>query len=250
MSVGITQNIKPFVTIDYSEPRVDSMFYVRNQEYKISSYISTNYSNPIAIDLNASFKTVKRRLTKPWQYSFSYAPRIRFSNKFLFTLSNSYTKVFQDAGYVSKSNDSIFFGVRNISNQILTMEFDYNIRRNVSFNLRLRHNWTLVNYLDYYLLSPKGFLYPLSLPYHYFSNRDVNSNFFNIDFIFKWIIVPGSEITVSYKLNVSSSSDILIYNYYGNFENMYLENPNIQSLSVKLILYLNTQTVRKIKRSR
>lgn len=244
-SIGLTQNIKPFVTYDYSEPRTLGLFFVRNPEYRVRSWISTNYSNPIAIDFNFSYTTVKRRLTKPWKITYSFAPRVRFSDKFLFTLSNSYAKSFNDAGYVARSNDSIFFGVRNISNQILTMEFDYNLRKNMSLNLRMRHNWTIVNYQDYYLLSKTGFLYPLSFPYHYFNSKDINSNFFNIDFIFRWIIVPGSELSVSYKLRITSSSDVMFYDYYDNFENMYESNANIQSLSAKLILYFNKQTVKK-----
>lgn len=244
-SVGMMQNIKPFVSYDYSESRTTGLFYIRDPEYNVRTWISTNYSNPLAIDLSFTYKTVKRRLTKPWAISYAFAPRIRFSDKFFVTISDSYSKSFNDAGYVAKSDDSVFFGVRNISNRIMTMEFDYNISKDVSTNLRIRHNWTVVNYQDYYLLSKTGFLYPLSFPYHYFENKDINSNFFNIDFIFKWIIVPGSELSVAYKLKITSSTDVMFDNYYDNFDDMWQNNPVIQSLSAKLILYFNSQMLKK-----
>ncbi len=249
-STGLQFQYQPLPAYDYFEPRVDGRFFVRDIYYKLKTWISTNYSNPIAFDFSTYFKHTKQRLVKPLEYGISYGWRFRLSNQVLFTFGNSYSHLYNDAGYVAKEDekDSIFFGIRDIRNQILTSELDYNIRPNLYFNLRLRHYWSIVDYKDYYLLALSGYLYPLDKPYHYFENKDINSNFFNVDFILKWIFTPGTELTVSYKMQISSSSQNLVYVYYDDFEQMYFNSPRLQSFSVKFILYLNSNTFHELRK--
>ncbi|MEA3451150.1 MAG: DUF5916 domain-containing protein, partial [Bacteroidota bacterium] len=55
----------------------------------------------------------------------------------------------------------------------------------------------------------------------------------------KWIFIPGSELSIVYKKNITSTTNSIIQDYYSNFENMYFNYPHLNSFSFKIILFID-----------
>lgn len=244
MILGAIFSFNPKEVYDYFEPRVENKFYVKEPSKSIRFWLSSNYANPLAYDFNLNYHFAKLDNKFQRGYELTFSPRIRFSNRALLVLSSAIRKEFNNIGYVdvNESKDSVFFGKRNIKYTTNSILFDYIFTKNISINLNVKHYWSLINYLDYFYLGKIGKLYPLEYSYHYLENKDVNYNSFTIDFIFKWLFLPGSEFSVVYKKLITSSSTTLIKDYYDNFENMYFNFPILNSISFKIIFYLDYNT--------
>lgn len=247
LSTGLTVVLTPDEVYDYFEPRVEDRFYVRNPYQSFSLWVSSNYAEPFAYDISGSSYFAKLDDKSQYGFSLTSSPRIRFSNNAFFVYSNNFRYDYNNVGYVGKSisQDSIFFGKRNIKYVTNTFEFDYIFAKNVSLNFKVRHYWSLIDYFEYYSLENNGKLYPLYYSYHHVSNNDVNYNAFSLNINFTWIFLPGSEFSIAIKKQIISNTDDLIFDYYDNFENMYFQNSHLNSFSFKLIYYLDYNTFRK-----
>jgi hypothetical protein len=239
-SLGLRLNYTPDEVYDYFEPRVEDRFFVQEPKKKITAWISTNYSKAFAYDILGAYYFAKLNQKSQNGFNFIYSPRLQLSNRALFIFKQELRFDNNNVGFVgkSKTQDTVFFGKRNIKYNTQTIEFDYIISKNASLNLRIRHYWSLIDYFEYYSLANNGRLYPVKYSYHFFNNKDINYNSFTADVVFRWIFSPGSEFSIVYKKNITGSSDKIIENYYDNFENFYFGFPHLNSLSFKIILYL------------
>ncbi len=240
-SLGTRITVTPTKIYDYFEPRVQNKFYVKDPSKNITSWISTNYANPFAYDFLLNYYFSNLSFKSQYGLSFTYSPRFQLSQYALIVLSQQMRYDFNNIGYVGKtaSEDSIFFGKRNIKYNTQTIQFDYIFTKNISLNMKIRHYWSTIDYYDYYTLANNGKLYPLKYSYHFINNADINYNAFTVDLIFKWIFSPGSEFSIVYKKNITSTTNNIIKDYYSNFENMYFNSPRLNSISFKLIIYIN-----------
>jgi hypothetical protein len=83
----------------------------------------------------------------------------------------------------------------------------------------------------------------------YHANNNFNYNLFNIDLIYSWQFAPGSSMSIVYKNAIETESSDLIYNYGHDFGNT-LDSPQINSLSIKILYYLDYQYLMKIKKNK
>ncbi len=249
---GLSFNITPDEVYDYFEPRVQNKFYVREPIQSFSSWISTNYANPFAVDFIGSFYYARIDEDAQNGFSFLFSPRLRFSEKAFFIYSSEFVFDYNNIGYVGKSQivDSVFFGKRNIQNRTNTLEFEYIFSENIFMGIKLRHYWSIVDYFQYYTLADNGKLYPLLYSYQYIDNQDINYNNFTVDVVFRLLFSPGSEFSIVYKKQIISSSDDLMYDYYDNFEKMYFDFAHLNSFSFKFIFYLDYNTYSNILKKR
>jgi len=240
-SIGIIGTYTPDVVYDYFEPRAEDKFFVKEPPKRIMAWVSTNYAKNFANDIKINFYFAGNKDKSQKGYGFLYSPRIRFSNKALFVYSFELRYDFNDIGYVGKSpsGDSIFFGKRNIRYTTHTLSFDYNFTKNISLNAKIRHYWSLIDYYEYYSLANSGLLYPLNYSYHFIDNKDINYNNLTADIIFRWIFLPGSEFSITFKKLVVSNTNEIINDYYDNFENMYFSTPRLNSLIFKVLFYID-----------
>lgn len=241
LSIGLSLSFSPFEEYDFFEPRVEKRFFSKEPYKNLIFWLSSNYSNSFAFDIRSTYSNSRISDQKQNGFSFLFAPRIRLSNNALFVFSNNIEYKFNDVGYVGKtaSEDSVFFGKRDIRYVTNNIEFDYVFSKDISLNLKLRHYWSVIDYFEYYTLGNNGKLYPLRYSYHFVSNNDLNYNILTADLVFKWIFMPGSELSVVYKKQIISNTNNLIYDYYDNFENMYFFSPRLNSISFKVIFYLD-----------
>ncbi|MEA3452257.1 MAG: DUF5916 domain-containing protein, partial [Bacteroidota bacterium] len=180
-SVGVIAVITPNEEHDYFEARVQDKFFVRQPSHNMTAWVSTNYSKAFAYDIFLDYYYSDSSSSSPYGISFRYSPRFRLSNNALFVFSQELRNEYNDIGYVSKtpSEDSIFFGKRNIKYNTQTIQFDYIFTKKLSLNLKIRHYWSTIDYYEYYILANNGKLYPLKYSHRYISNSDLNYNSFS-----------------------------------------------------------------------
>ncbi|MBU6123088.1 DUF5916 domain-containing protein [Hymenobacter siberiensis] len=130
----------------------------------------------------------------------------------------------------------ILLGRRNVA----TVAYTFTNR--MSFTLRLRHYTSNVRYLDFTTLGKNAEEQSAA----YQLNRDNTYNAFNVDAVYSWWFAPGSQISVVWK---NAGSTYLQANeatpqFFDNFNNT-INTPHNNSLSVKVLYYLDYLALRK-----
>ncbi len=247
MSIGTIINLVPNKVNDYFETRVDNKFYLRDPTQSFTFWYSSNYAKKIAYDFSANINFTKLKKDTKNGFYIKNSPRLRLSRKAFLVYSNLIQYDFNDYGYVghNQNADTVFFGKRNIKYTINEINFEYNFTRNILAYIQLRHYWSMIDYFSFATLNNDGQLYTLRYSYKYLDKKDLNYNIFTVNFNFKWIFLPGSEFSVVYKQQIVSTSDDLLYKYFDNFEKMYLETPHLNSISFKLIYYIDYNIFRR-----
>lgn len=244
LSLGLNISVTPDDSYNYFEPRVEDRVFTEPANQYFSGWLSSDYRKRLAIDLVGGFYNTNSDLDLHQNGGWvTVSPRLRVSDKFLVVYSLNQNTDFNSYGFVGKTddNDTIFFGERDIQTFTNTLSANYIFNNKSSLSLRVRHYWSQVDYEDYYTLQTDGSLKVLPQSYKYIKNKDINYNAFNIDLVYTWQFLPGSEFSLVFKKSISSSQDLIIPNYYQNFDEMYNENPHLNSLSFKLIYYLDYQ---------
>lgn len=246
-SAGLIIDFSIGEEFDYFEPRVDGKLYVRAPERGYTFWISTNYAEPFAYDIQGNFNYVSLNEDDKKGFAVRNSPRIRLSNNAFFVFTNNLQFDYNNYGYVGKSDtqDSVFFGKRNIKYTTNELQFEYIFSKNISSALKVRHYWSVIDYFSFSTLGDNGRLYPLNYSYRFIGDQDLNYNAFTVDFNFKWIFLPGSEFSFSYKQQILSSSNDLVFDYYDNFEKMYFNSSLLNSISFKLIFYVDYNSIRR-----
>jgi hypothetical protein len=209
-------------------------------------FYSTDYRRKFAFDIqitNRWYAAQGRNL-----FSWSLSPRYHFSDKLSFIYSLSGDNNMSDEGYAAKLSDSVIFGTRDVHTITNSLTGAYIFAGNMSLKLDARHYWSQAAYQQYGLLRNNGTV-DYSVPYS--GNKNVNFNTFNLYLSFVWQFRPGSEMTVVYQNSIYSSPEApaLVYDYFKDADNTF-KSPQTNSLSVKVIYYLEYQDVRRwVRRS-
>jgi len=227
---------------DYYEPRVDGWFYHKGKELQTSLSFDSNRNKKFFIGTRIFY-------TKIWsEYNqnnlmFSINPGIRVSNRFSINHQFAYLSASNDIGYVNQDETGeIFFGKRNNKTVTNTLTTGYIFTANSYLTFRLRHYWSVADYTnDFYLLKGNG---RLDSNTSYSQNHDSNFNSFNIDMVYNWRFAPGSDISVVWKNSIYSYGDFVFNNFSDNLEYMF-DSPQTNSLSVKILYYLDYQYLKK-----
>lgn len=247
MSNGFFIAYKPKETIDFFEAREDGYQYNRPRILYLNTWFSTDYRKKIAIDFRVGGRKSFDNNEK--EISFDIEPRVRFNDKFMITHEFEIENDINNHGYVDKEYDdndiltNIVFGERDILTLTNTFESYYIFTNNMSVSIRARHYWRKVEYADYFYLKDDGHLNN-SLGLDYFDEtQNVNYNVFNIDFTYMWNFAPGSELTIVWKNAILDADEELVNRYFTNFRNT-LSSPQTNSISFKVLYYLDYQSLR------
>ena len=154
---------------------------------------------------------------------------------------------YNDYGYVDKtsSNDTIYFARRNVKTFENILGTSFILSNKAGLTLRLRHYWSGAANKDYYQLQQDGTL--LADP-AYDKNKDANFNSLNIDFTFRWIFAPGSEMNVVWKNAILESGNQVIGRYLENLSNTWKADQT-NSFSVKILYYIDYNNLRRKNRT-
>ncbi len=253
LHVGFYADVKPFGRHDYFEPRVEGWQFNRHQMFFGQTWISTDYRKMFALDLRVN--SWKAFNYDQYGYGFNLSPRVRFSDKWLFIYNLGISTSYNSYGYIEDyeqeqmdgTNETIInFGMRDQHTITNTINTNYIFNNKMSLSLRARHYWSRVEYEDFYQLQKDGDLGP-SLGYNiYGSDEDYNYNAFTIDMKYLWRFAPGSEMAVVWKNAIYTGETQLINNFWDNLNNT-LESSQVNSISLKILYYLDYQYLKKHK---
>ncbi len=241
LTVGTYWVGQPFGEDDYYEPRAPGRFYKRPKNYTLGGFISSDYRKKFALDAEVNNKWFQEDGHHTFYWSVS--PRYRFSDKFSLIYGFNWQLQRGDVGYVDNRLDSIFFGVRRITTIANSLDAAYIFTNKMSLKLNARHYWSQAAYSKYNFLSPDGQLAATN----YNISHDINFNTFNVYMSYVWQFRPGSEMSVVYQNSIYSSGQKLETTYLNDINNT-LQVPQSNSLSVKVIYYLDYLEVRSLLR--
>ncbi|CAN5272309.1 hypothetical protein BH23BAC1_BH23BAC1_34320 [soil metagenome] len=115
----------------------------------------------------------------------------------------------------------------------------------------MRHYWSKVDYNNYYDLTENGRLENIN--YSGINDQgtmihNTNFNAFNIDLVYSWQIAPGSFMNIVWKDAIFTDSHDTTPGFVENFGQT-ISAPQINSVSIKLLYYLDYLNIKKLFKS-
>ncbi len=240
--MGINADLRPEAH-DFYEPRVEGKMVKLPGSWMTGFFI---YSNR-AKKYSANLQIFQRRSSKYDMLStdFNIGNSYRFNNKLTVGLSASIGFADRDFGYAYTGDaDSSIFGLRDRRTVENVLETRYNFNNKMGITFRLRHYWSQVHYTQFFNLKDDGEVEDIGRASQ---NPDDNVNFFNIDMVYTWQFAPGSFLTVAWKNAGVLFNQEVQDKYFENISNT-LREPQQNSLSLKVIYYLDYLKLKKVKR--
>lgn len=182
--------------------------------------------------------------------------KIRFNSKFSVDHMVSMNFAKNDAGWASilpdaadrgALYDTVIFSRRQLSVIENKLSAKYNFNNKMGITFRARHYFSKVKPVEFYQLGTDGYLKTPTNPFT--GNVNQNYNYFTVDMVYTWQFAQGSFIYVVWKDISESFSRNFESNYISNLGKT-LENPQSNSLSVRVIYFLDYLTAKKQLHSR
>ena len=238
--INMWTNYSP-VSHDYFEPRVEGRYLQRPSFYNMGWWIGSDSRKKFYC--GASIFGMKYFEDGANRYSFNINPRYRFSDKFTVSLSISNSVNHNVRGYVDSYNDEPIIGLRDQQTISNLLRMNYTFNNKMSLNFRARHYWSKVSYNGYHGIEEDGSL----LDTDYDEENGLIFTIFNIDTDFTWRIAPGSDLIFVWKNSIFgaenlSDLDLQDYSYLDGIKSLD-EYPEVNSLSVRLVYFLNGQNL-------
>ena len=239
----IRAEINPFGEVNHFESRVFGKELLFNESIYFNYFISTDYSKRLALDMRAWVKDYL--FNSQYGVNIFVSPRFRASDRLDLILESSIQSLNDDYGYVSAQdnafNGNILIGTRDrlIVENVIRSRLVFTNRMGIDF--RLRHYWQQVEYSGFRELLDEGELRATSYnPQNEegISVHNTNYNAFTLDVNFRWIFIPGSELTIFYKNNIFQTKNRLEETYFTTFDTLF-DQPQINSISLRLLVFVD-----------
>jgi hypothetical protein len=234
---------QPIRTYDFYEPRIPGRYYHGPAYYYLNTGFSTDYRKRFALDFDFTFISA---INDPFRrIESSLTPIIRVTDKFSFNYTFLYTQNWNDVGFTAIDTAAalVIFGKRELMEIENALNARYIFKNDLSVSLRARHFWSIGEYEGYYTLLEDGELEYIP-SYGGVKDYDFNYNSFNIDLVFSWQFAPGSSLNVVWKNAILEEGNRVIHNYWDNIRHTF-DSDQLNSLSVKVLYYLDYQYLRK-----
>lgn len=241
--VILRTDYRPLGNRDYFEPRVPGRFYETDAAYDLFALYSTDYRKRVYLDGDVRYSRIMSEDIQD-EFGFELRPTFRASDRLNMTYGFRYMGKNDDIGFVGLQNpNNIYFGRRDTDTFTNTLRASYIFTNNLSLRFDLRHYWSLVEYTgSYYRLRDDGRLDPLV---NDLDVNNINYNAFTVDMLLTWHFAPGSQVTFAWKNNIDSNIARITRSYADNLRNT-LEQPQINSFSIRLLYYLDYQRLRNL----
>lgn len=239
----------PVSSFDYYEPRVDGKYFRTAEWYYTWAGFSTNYQKTFALDLSANtgnfYSGNIHGFPQEQGFGFEIKPRFRASDKLSFLAAFNYNFDPLNPGFANfdEMTGEPIFGGRELNTYINTLTVKYIFKNDLSLSVNGRHYWSTGAYRFYFDLLDNGMLTPNTT---YTGNNNFSYNAFNIDAVFSWQFSPGSVFSLVYKNAIEQGEQVLPTSFGKNFSNT-LESPQTNSISLKVLYYLDYQQLKRKK---
>jgi hypothetical protein len=234
----------PFKTYDYYDPRVAGRFAINPSLYGTWFYISTNYNNKFAFDINPEYGQTTEKYRR--FYSLNISPRYRFNDKLLLIYNFRFNRQNNNKGYYNSiDSDSdmttpndIIYSKRNIITYSNSISGKYSLNSRMNFNLSVRHYWSFSENKNFYALEQNGLLtdYKGSVP---ILNKNKNFNTWNLDLSYNWWFAPGSQISVLYRDTAAINNATINKDFGKNVTDLLNNNLLSHTLSISLRYFID-----------
>jgi len=233
---------------DYFEPRVDGRFVTFNENLGENLggriFVSTDFRKKFAVDVAVGYRNFFDDPQR--QRFFDFAPRYRFSDRFLIVLSTDLSFRKNNFGYVEDTETEIIFGQRDITNIENQITASFNFDPYKAIDLRFRNFWSIADYSDniFWTLNEDG---SRTLTTYDISENDPNQNFniWNLDLSFRWRFAPGSEATLLYRNQIFKQDEQSTLNYGESLNGLFKE-PSQHSVSLRITYFIDYNNVKHL----
>ena len=229
---------------DYFEPRIDGRYFIYAPNFRVTSWISTDFRKKFAFDLSLGFRNYID--DEQHNYKIRLTPRFRVSNHLLLIWETELFVSNNNRGYIDDNGVDIYFGQRAITNLENSLQASYNFDPYKAIDLRFRNYWGTADYSDdlFFLLNQNGTLtqfdYDIS---EYNPNR--NFNIWNIDLSFRWRFAPGSEVSFLYRNQIFNEDDLSNINFGDSLDNLFQQTAQ-HTFSIRVTYFLDYNNLKNI----
>ena len=251
-AAGLNVNSSVTKSYDYFEPRSWGAYFVRPVYASTSAWISSNYQKRFALDANIRWDIIDDADWQDWGYSIS--PRVRISKKIFLVYKWEHSFSRNGQGYAIpfdipvETSEAIVFGNRNRINVINTINIDYTLTNRMGITFKLRHYRSYIRYNYFYDLQADGSLERnelTGLDAEGESAYNTNFNAFTIDFVYRWVFRPGSELSLVWKNSIFTNDKRVSETYLQNLGSTF-ENNAANSISIKLLYWIDYQDIKRL----
>ena len=185
-----------------------------------------------------------------WEWNYDFELRLRLTNQLFLIHSWEQSKQFNSEGYAVNFGNPLntfqgtIFGNRDRTTTTQSLSVDYTLTNRIGMTFRLRNYNAKIKYNSFYELLESGRLKTIpdynGLDSDGNSVYDINYNAFTIDMLFRWVFQPASELNLVWKNSIFSSDESVNSNYWNTLNNA-LTNGPMNTISLKLIYWLDAQ---------
>jgi hypothetical protein len=147
-----------------------------------------------------------------------------------------------------ETSEAIVFGNRNRTNVINTININYTLTNRMGITFKLRHYRSHIRYNYFYDLQEDGSLERnelTGLDADGESAYNTNFNAFTIDFVYRWVFRPGSELSLVWKNSIFTNDKRVSETYLQNLGSTF-ENNAANSISIKLLYWIDYQDIKRL----
>ncbi len=223
---------------DYFEPRVDGFYFKIPSYQNLGGFISSDYRKPVALDARIEYTWWNDLGRK--SYFINMRPRLRFSDRLFMIPLLEFVFTDDDHGFATIENGQPYFGRRDVTRTTAALNATYIFTPQMSLGLDARHNWTSVNYHQFFELQRDGTLQNSNAV----DVSDINFNTFNLDLKFSWWFAPASELVFLYRNITAAAENFVITDYRRNIDQLFNAPPQ-NNLSLRVTYFLDYNSLRK-----
>lgn len=252
LTMGLNGDVSPIGYIDHFESRNFGIPVNFAPSFRVGGFYSSDYSKPFALDFRFNRRTF---LNKGQAYNYAnISPRFQLSTRMFLVYSLDYEYYSKDYGYVTPVEDveGIVLGTRNRDIVTNSVSGELIFSKRMGMNVRFRHYWQRVNYQYFSDLQEDGNQVRNAYnPVNELgvSRHNTSFNAFTVDINYKWVFYPGCEFLIFFKNNIFSSVNDLDNSYFSTFNTLF-DQPQINSLSGKLLIFIDALYLRPKKKSK
>lgn len=227
-------------SFDYFETRVPGRYFRSPGHYWYELNLDTDSRKDLY--LGFSWGAAQQFGTDQYWNEGEFEMNLRLGQHFQLEYEFDFDNKFNEVGFAGKKSDNsqIYFAKRNVNALENVLGSSYVINNKMGVSLRMRHYWSGANMKEYYLLRPDGGLtdYP-----EYANNHNQNFNAFTLDVMYRWNFAPGSELVLAWKGTAYAQSEQVLYNYWQNIRDTWMNQSN--SLSLKVLYYIDYNNLKR-----
>lgn len=237
---GFFSTVKPTRYYDYYEPRTPEVKYFRPMNGYLNFYAESDNRKTFYMDVNVGF--AESPIPNDPYFEATITPNIRIKDKAVLSHSVNWNTDFKNFGFAGRDEEgNPVIGSRKLRTVSNTFSAKFFITPLMNINLRARHYWSRVTYMQYFSLDEEGEIRERE----WNGNSSRSFNLWNIDFVYNWQFAPGSNLIFTWKQNIQQDDQMVEEDYIENVGKTF-RTPQTNSVSIKLVYYLDYAQLKEL----